>query len=209
MKTKSHRWGWLTLALGILGLYLSWRADAYMLFSWIMVACSANTLWLALAGVRLGLTQCLLVGASLLNMAAGTANGLVMAANGGRMPVEDVSYWDTPAFFDGESDRDSYVCRFLNSTDDRITPADDAQVHYDVPPPLILHGKVVRPQPPPNLAFLDDRENARICGRLSIFSKGDMLGFIGTVMLGGPGLILLGLGFLWRLVRRKPRAPIE
>lgn len=199
----THRWGWLALCLGIFALYLCWRFDGYVQFSWIMVPNCAIVCWLALTRLRFGLTQSLFVGACLLDMAAGTANGLVMAMNGGRMPVEDVSYADAPAFFDGESERRGFVCRLLKFTDDRIAPADDAQVHYDVPPPIILHGKVARREKTPRLAFLDDRETVRICGRYSIFSRGDAMGFIGTVMLGVPGSILLCLGFLWRKFRRK------
>jgi hypothetical protein len=209
VKSKTRLWGWLLLALGIFALYVCWLNDAYMLFSWIMVANCAITCWLALTGLRLGPTQFLLTGACLLNMVAGTANGLVMAANGGRMPVEDVYYGNTPAFFDGEGARHGLICRLLKLTDDGITPADDAQVHYDVPPPIIMHGKVVRSEDPPRLAFLDDRDTVRICGRYIVHSKGDMMGFIGTVMLGLPGLALLILGFLWRKLRRKPRASIE
>ena len=111
MKTVSSRWGWLTLGLGLAALYPCWLRDSYMLFSWILAVCSLNVCWLALTGLRLGLTQSLLVGASLLNAAAGTANGLVMAANGGRMPVEDIRWSYVPAFLDSEDDRRGLTCR--------------------------------------------------------------------------------------------------
>jgi hypothetical protein len=209
MKIISTRWGWLTLSLGIAALYPCWRTDSYMLFSWIMVICSLNVCWLALSELRLGFTQFLLVGAALLNTAAGTANGLVMAANGGRMPVETINWSHMPSFLDEKEDGESLTCRLLRMTDDRITPGDDALVHFDVPPPRILHGKIIRHQKEPNLAFLDDRETIRVCRQSVVYSKGDAMGFIGTVFLGIPGMILLCLGFLWRKLRRESRAPIE
>jgi hypothetical protein len=180
-----------------------------MLFSWILVVCSLNVGWLALTGLGLGPTQWLLVGGSLLNAAAGTANGLVMAMNGGRMPVEDVNWIRSPAFFNSEDDRHGFICRLLEMTDDGITPADDDQVHFDVPPPRIMHGKIVKPVEAPSLAFLDDRNAIRVCHQGVIYSKGDAMGFIAIVLLGIPGTILLSLGFLWRMIRRKRRAPIE
>lgn len=209
MKFISSRWGWLTLGLGIAALYPCWLRDNYMLFSWVLAACSLNVCWLALTRLRLGLTQFLLVGASLLNAAAGTANGLVMAANGGRMPVEDIRWIHIPAFLESQADRQGLICHLLEMTDDRITPSDDNQVHFDVPPPRILHGKIIRPLEEPSLAFLDDRNSIRVCNQVVVYSKGDAMGFIAIVFLGIPGMSLLLLGFLWRMIRRKRRAPIE
>lgn len=203
MKTISSRWGWLTLSLGALALVLTWFLEAYAVFCWAWVACSLSVMWIALVSLRLGLTQWLIVGASMLNAAAGVSNGLVMTANGMRMPVEPVYDWAAaPSFLDGPSDRQGRLCRTIRGTDDAIMPTTET-THYDVPTPHFVRGRILPHAKPPRFAALDDRHGVRICGAQTVYSKGDMMGFIGTVILGIPGLILFGLGFLWRKIRRK------
>lgn len=204
MKNLSSRWGWLTLSLGILALILTWAVKAYALFCWAWCIASSSVIWLGLTRLRLGLTQSLIVGAALLNAAAGVANGLVMTSNGMRMPVEPV-YDDgsEPAFLDSASDRQGAFCRLLVQTDDAVTPVNDTITHYDVPAPHIIRGRISWPEETPHFAVLDDRHGIRICGERAVYSKGDMMGFIGTFVLGVPGMLLLSLGVLWRKIRRK------
>lgn len=208
MKNVTSRWGWLALSLSLLALVLTWAVEAYALFCWAWFIASLSVIWLALTRLRLGLTQSLIVGAALLNAAAGVANGLVMTANGMRMPVEPV-YDDgsEPAFLDGASDRQGAFCRLLVETDDAVTPVNDTITHYDVPAPHIIRGRISWPEEAPRFAALDDRHGIRICGERAVYSKGDMMGFIGTFVLGVPGMLLLSLGFLWRKIRRKRSAP--
>lgn len=208
MKNVSFRWGWLTLSLGSLLLILTWSLNAYALLCWAWVLCGLSAAWIALTKLRLGLTQWLIVGASLLNAAAGVSNGLVMTANGMRMPVEPVYGWGgTPSFLDSPSDRQGAFCRMLVKTDDAVTPVTDTTVHYDVPSPHIVRGTIPFPRETPRFAALDDRHGVRICGEHTVYSKGDMMGFIGTAFLGIPGLVLLVLGFLWRKIFGKRSDP--
>lgn len=210
MKTVSSRWGWLMLSLGALALFLTWVLEAYALLCWAWVVCSLGVTWIALSSMKLGLTQCLLVGASLLNAAAGVSNGLVMTANGMRMPVEPTDDWDrTPAFLDDPSDRHGRICRLIRGADDAVMPASgDGTTHFEVPTPHFVQGKriVVHPTPP-RFASLDDRHSVRICGAQMVYSKGDMMGFLGTVVLGVPACALLVLGFLWRKIFRNRKPP--
>jgi len=206
MKTISSRWGWLTLSLGVVALFLTWFLEAHALLCWAWVVCSLSVAWIALISLRLGLTQWLIVGASMLNAAAGVSNGLVMTANGMKMPVEPIYDWESaPSFLDGESDRKGRFCRTIRGADEAVMPSsDDGTTHFDVPSPHVIQGKRIVPHAkPPRFAVLDDRHGARICGAETVYSKGDMMGFIGTAILGIPGLILFGLGFVWRKIRRK------
>jgi hypothetical protein len=208
MKTPSSRWGWRLLCLGALALFLTWLFEAYALFCWGWVVCSLSVMWIALVSLRLGLTQCLIVGATMLNAAAGICNGLVMTANGMQMPVEPVSDWNrAPAFFDDPSDRGGRVCRMIRGADEAVMPSSgDGTTHFDVPTPHFVRGKRILPHAkPPRFAFLDDRHGVCVCGADTVYSVGDMMGFIGTVFLGVPGFALLTLGFLWRKIRRKPK----
>jgi len=206
MKNVSSRWGWLTLSLGALALILTWSLEAYALLCWVWVVCSLSVAWIALTSLPLGLTQWLIVGGAFLNAAAGVSNGLVMTANGMKMPVEPVYDWGSaPAFLDSESDRKGRICRIVRGTDEAVMPSsDDGTTHFDVPTPHFVQGKkIVLHEKPPRFAVLDDRHGVRICGADTVYSKGDMMGFLGTVILGVPGLCLLVLGFLWRKIRRK------
>jgi len=209
MKNVSSRWGWLTLSLGALALILTWLFEAYALFCWAWVVVSLSVAWIALVSLRLGLTQWLFVGASLLNAAAGVSNGLVMTANGMQMPVEPIYDWNgAPAFFDSASDRDSRFCRMIRGADEAVMPTPESTTHFDVPTPHFVQGKRIVPhEKPPRFAFLDDRHGIRICGADTVYSKGDLMGFIGTVVLGVPACILFLLGFLWRKIRRKQNRP--
>jgi|GEM_PF-2119388 len=210
MKTVSSRWGWLTLSLGILAVILTWSLEAYALFCWAWVVASAGVLWIGLVSLRLGLTQWLVTGAAMLNMAAGVANGLVMTANGMRMPVEPVRDWDSaPAFFDSESDRKGRFCRMIRGADEAVMPSSEGETtHFAVPTPHFVQGKrIVHHAKPPRFAVLDDRHGIRICGADTVYSKGDVLGFLGTVVIGVPAAILLILGFLWRKIRGNKRPP--
>jgi hypothetical protein len=206
MKSTSSRWGWLMLSLGALALVLTWFLETYALLCWVWVVCSLSVTWIALVSLRLGLTQWLFVGASLLNAAAGVSNGLVMTANGMQMPVEPVHDWSaTPSFFDSESDRAGRFCRMIRGADEAVMPSsEDGTTHFDVPTPHVVEGKRIVPhEKPPRFAVLDDRHGVRLCGADTVYSKGDMMGFIGTVILGIPACILFLLGFLWRKIRRK------
>ena len=207
MKKRAFGWGWLTLSLGILTLILTYASESYTWFCWGWLLCAGSIAWLALCKLPCGLTQWLLVGAAFLNVAAGFCNGLVMAANGGRMPVEQRYESDTRAFLDSEEDRHGFLCGFLTATDDSIAPQTDSRMHFDVPMPHVVRGTPAPFTSPPRLDFLDDRHSLRVCGEPLIYSKGDMMGFIGTVELGVPGLILLALGFLWRRIFPKRDAP--
>ncbi|HTK60021.1 MAG TPA: hypothetical protein VL283_02345 [Candidatus Baltobacteraceae bacterium] len=205
MKTNSSRWGWLAFSLGALALVLTWLFEAYALFCWAFVVVNLGAMWIALVSLRLGLTQWLIVGATMLNAAAGVCNGLVMTANGMQMPVEPIYDWSSaPVFLDSDSDRESRFCHMINGADEAVMPTPQSTTHFDVPTPHVVQGKrIVPPDEPPRFAALDDRHGIRICGANMAYSKGDMMGFIGTVMLGIPGFVLLLLGFLWRKIRRK------
>ena len=210
MKTTSSRWGWLSLSLGILALILTWSLKAYALLCWAWVICSLSVAWIAFSKLRFGPAQCLLLGASFMNATAGVANGLVMTANGMRMPVERIEDWAAaPAFLDSPSGQRTFICRLFTKADGALTPRADNVVHFDVPRPWLFDGTSGPPAKPPHFAFLDDRHGIRVCGQRTVFSKGDLVGFFGTVFLGIPGIILLILGFLRRKIRRKPRAPAE
>jgi hypothetical protein len=209
MKNRSSRWGWLTLSLGALLAIVTWSLDAYALLCWAWVICSLSACWIALTRLRLGLTQWLIVGAAMLNAAAGVANGLVMTANGMRMPVEPVYDWDrAPSFLGSPADRRGAFCRMVVTTDDAVAPVTDMSVHYDVPVPHLVRGRIPVLTETPRFAFLDDRHGVRICGEDAIYSKGDMMGFIGSVFLGIPGLILLIIGWIWRKIFRRTRGPV-
>lgn len=210
METRPFGWGWLLLGAGAAILAATYLGESYTWFCWGWVLCAASIAWLALCKLRNGITQALLVGAALLNIAAGVCNGAVMAANGGRMPVEYSGVGaDAPSFLDAEADQDGFVCRLLITTDDSLAPETDAKMHVDVPIPRILRGNPVRSVETPALAFLDDRHAVSVCGVPTIYSKGDLMGFIGTVMLGLPGLVLLAFGWTWRRLFRKKRVPVS
>ena len=204
MKTVSSRWGWLMLSLGALALLLTWLFEAYALLCWAWVVVSLGVCWIALVSLRLGPTQWFIVGAALLNAAAGVSNGLVMTANGMQMPVEPVQDWaHVPAFFDSPSDREGRFCRMIGGADDAVMPTPESTTHFEVPTPHFVGGKRIVPHAkPPRLAVLDDRHGVRICGSSTVYSKGDLMGFIGTVFLGIPGFVMFVLGFLWRKIRR-------
>ena len=89
-----------------------------------------------------------------------------------------------------------------------VAPVTDMSVHYDVPVPHIVRGRIPVLAETPRFAFLDDRHGVRICGEDAIYSKGDMMGFIGSVFLGIPGLILLIIGWIWRKIFRRTRGPV-
>jgi len=209
MKNTSSRWGWLMLSLGALALVLTWLLEAYALLCWAWVICSLSVTWIALVSLRLGPTQWLFVGASLLNAAAGVSNGLVMTANGMKMPVEPVHDWSsTPAFFDSESDRSGRFCRLIRGADEAVMPTPESTTHFEVPTPHFVHGKRIVPhEKAPRFAVLDDRHGIRVCNADMVYSKGDVMGFIGTVMLGIPACLLLIIGFLWRKIFRKQNRP--
>jgi hypothetical protein len=205
MKNVSSRWGWLMLSLSALALLLTWILETYALLCWVWVVCSLSVAWIALASLRLGPTQWFIVGAAILNAAAGVSNGLVMTANGMKMPVEPVDDWSSaPSFLDDESDRHGRICRMIRGADEAVMPSGDGMTHFEVPTPHFVRGKKIIPhEKPPRFAVLDDRHGIRVCGADMVYSKGDVMGFIGTVLLGVPGCILLALGFLWRKIRRK------
>ena len=205
-KNVSSRWGWLMFSLGALALVLTWLLEAYALFCWALVVCCLGVTWIALISLRLGPTQWFIVGASLMNAAAGVCNGLVMTANGMKMPAEPVHDWDrAPAFFASESDRKSRFCRMIRDVDEAVMPSsNDGVTHFDVPKPHFVDGiRIIPHANPPRFAVLDDRHGVRVCGGDMVYSKGDIIGFIGTVFLGIPGVTLLVLGRLWRKIRRK------
>lgn len=208
MKNTS-RWGWLMLSLSALALVLTWFLEAYALLCWVWVVVSLSVAWIALVSLRLGLTQWLFVGAALLNAAAGVSNGLVMTANGMKMPVEPVRDWSSaPSFLDSESDRGGRFCRLIRGTDQAVMPSSDGTTHFDVPTPHFVRGKKIVPHvKPPRFAVLDDRHGIRVCGADMVYSKGDVLGFLGTIVLGVPAVTLLILGFLWRKIRGNKRPP--
>ncbi len=208
MKNASLRWAWLALGFFAVVSVATWHRHDHAMLCWSWAACGLCVAWVALLALRLGLTQWLFVGAGLLNAAAGVSNGLVMALNGGLMPFEEIAMGSSPRFLDSESDLHGPVCRVLARIDDAALPREvDRDTHFKVPPPRIFHGAKKIAVSPPRLAALDDRQGIFICGRLQTYSKGDMMGFIGCVMLGMPGFLLLLLQGLWRILFRTRDAP--
>lgn len=210
MSSAKKRRGLIVLGISVIVLVAARLMNEYAVFCWGWVLFSLSFGWLALTRVRLGLVQALLVGGAMLNAAAGVANGLVMTANGGRMPVETVSDWSrAPAFLDGHDPLTEAACSLLVTTDETLKPEADDDMHVDAPLPHIVRfgGSPKRPSArPPTFAALDDREGVTVCGAPIVYSKGDALGFMGSCFwaLGVP---LLLLRTLWRRVRRKAKAP--
>lgn len=206
MTTNPSRWGWALLSFGILSVAATWLTESFALLCWGWTIVAMGAAWIALTSMRFGLAQSLLVGAAFMNVGAGVCNGLVMAANGMRMPVEAIERWDrTPSYFGDPSDRGSRFCRMIRDADTAVMPIAGPSTHFDVPRRHVFElfrivPFVPPPASPPRFAVLDDRHGLRICGAEIAYSKGDALGFIGTVMLGLPGLLLLALGFLWRKI---------
>jgi len=210
MSSKKKSRGWIGLGVSVLILVVARLANEYAVFCWGWVLLSLSLGWLALTRVRLGFVQALLVGGAMLNAAAGVANGLVMTANGGRMPVETVADWsDTPSFLGGDGPVTTCLCEMLITTDETLKPRSDDDMHVDVPLPHVYHPdapRPSRPRKPPTFAVLDDREGVRVCGTPIILSKGDMMGFLGSC-LWALGVPLLVLRSFWRFFRRKAKAP--
>ncbi len=182
------------------------QPESYVAISCLWLLGGLGILWFALAKLRFGPIQALLVAAGLCSAAAGLCNGLVILANGYRMPVERV-YWPVvPAYFDAPDDREGFFCRIVIGVDDAVMPGSDGRLHMDVPRQRIVHGSIAVPAESPNLAFLDDRHGLQMCGEQMIYSKGDLLGAMGVAYLFA-GTWLLFLAFLWKRFRRKKKIP--
>lgn len=181
----------------------------YTLICWGWLIVSLALLTLTLVKLRNGLVQWFLVGGLLLNAAAGFCNGLVMTANGAHMPAEKIGDWDAaPAFLDGESAQRSCFCALLFKVNRAVAPQPSDNVHFEVPSPQIVSPRDAgTPSARPWFAVLDDRHPVRICGNRTVFSKGDMFGCLGVL------LILAGLTWsvsrfiLRKLFRRTKNAP--
>lgn len=183
------------------------RPESYVAICCLWLLGSLGVLWFALAKMRNGIAQFLCVGGALFSAAAGACNGLVIAANGWRMPVEPVDWDAAPAFFDGPSARQGRFCRAIIDVDEAVMPdSENSVLHVDVPTPQIVEGVIVAPAREPRLAFLDDRHGIRLCGEQTIYSKGDFFGALGVLLLFGGALRLL-LGAFSKRLRKKPKVP--
>ncbi|HJV32967.1 MAG TPA: hypothetical protein VJ694_02980 [Patescibacteria group bacterium] len=178
------------------------------IFGWFWLIANLAVAWLALTRRLHFFVRSLIVGGALLGAAAGLCNGLVMTVNGWRMPVESGIDWGSaPQLFSDPEDVDSLFCRGYRAFDPPDDPWESHSVHVDVPPstppppPGTPPEETARPYRP-RLAFLDDRHPIVMCGETTLFSKGDIMGALGAVLML-PGLGLLLFGFAWRKIRRK------
>lgn len=176
------------------------------LFGWFWLIANLAIAWVALTRRLNYFVRSLIVGGALLGAAAGFSNALVMTVNGWRMPVESgVDWGDAPQFLSDPEDADSLFCRVYKEFDPPDDPWVSHSVHIDVPPPAEpgVPPEAGEPKPyVPHLAFLDDRHPYQVCGETTLFSKGDIMGVLGVLLLL-PGLLLLALGFIWKRIRRK------
>jgi hypothetical protein len=180
------------------------------LFGWFWLIANLAVVWLALTRRLNYLVRSLIVGGAILGAAAGLSNALVMTANGWRMPVETGVDWrGAPTFLSDPEDVDTPWCRLYTGFDPPDDPWADHSVHREVTPrptpdtpPEEIPAKPFRPR----LAFLDDRHPFVICGESTLFSKGDVMGALGALLLL-PGLLLVVIGFLWKKVRKRKPAP--
>jgi hypothetical protein len=185
------------------------------LFGWFWLAANLAVAYFALTS-RLGwLTRSLIVGGAILGAAAGLANGLVMTVNGFRMPVDtEAGNWDgAPRLLDDPAHHERFYCRIYRGFDApdgtwRPYGGDHDAPKMPWPRPSGAGGAETGPPPaptlpppPPKLAFLDDRHPMVVCGEHTLFSKGDVMGALGA-MLMAPGIALLVLNLLRRKLRR-------
>jgi hypothetical protein len=183
------------------------------LFGWFWLVLNLSIAWFTLKTRRSLFVRSLIVGGAMLGIAAGLANGLVMSLNGMQMPVERFVDWgDAPSFFSDSDDVDSCWCRLYRRYDPPVDPwTPDYGVHVDVPPPP-PPGQTAVPTDTeafsPRLRFLDDRHPFVICGETTLFSKGDIMGALGVILLI-PGLLLTAAGWLIRRIFRKRNAPTD
>jgi hypothetical protein len=160
------------------------------LFSWFWAALSLSAAILAWKRLR-PVMRTLVCAGAVLNGLAGAANGLVITANGFKMPVESVPLdaWDeAPAFLCEKGDEDGLACAALSFplvVLDRLRPDD---IHHHV-------GEGESPA----LAWLDDRNPLRFCERSTVYSIGDALAAFGWFILAIAGSLWALLG----LIRRK------
>jgi hypothetical protein len=186
------------------------------LFGWFWLVLNISIAWFALKTRRNFFVRSLVVGGAMLGAAAGLANGLVMSLNGMQMPVErSVDWGDATSFFSDSDDIDSCWCRLYRRYDPPVDPWNpDDGVHVDVPapPPPPLPGQTAVPTDPeafsPTLRFLDDRHPFVVCGETTLFSKGDIMGALGVILLV-PGLLLALAGLVIRKIFRKRNAPTD
>lgn len=177
------------------------------LFGWFWLTANLTVLWFALTRKLNYLVRTFIVVGAMLGAAAGFCNGLVMIVNDWRMPVDSFGVdWDAaPRFLDGPEHRGRFYCRAYRAID----PPDEPWRLYGGMhdhPPEVETSKNDAPTPPtkpfrPKLAALDDRHPVVACGEYTLYSKGDVFGALGA-MLMVPGLTMLLLGRLWRKLRR-------
>lgn len=166
-------------------------------FSWFWAALFLWAVFLVRKRLRRSFLRAMILLGLALNVLAGAANGLVIAANGLKMPVETVTsrQWEeAPTFLYDDGDENSLVCRALLlpfGVIDHVRPDD---IHLPV-------GDEERPA----LAWLDDRHPIRFCERSSVYSLGDALAAVGIAVLMLAGF-LLPFAWLARRLRRTPSA---
>lgn len=182
------------------------------LFGWFWLIANLAVAWLALTRRPNYLIRSFIVGGAILGMAAGLCNGLVMTVNGWRMPVESgVVDWErTPHFLNGPEHEGRFYCRAYRMWDPPPDPWNPNGLHVEVPPtrsdaPSSTDAPSLPKPFTPKLAFLDDRHPYAVCGEQTLFSKGDMMGLLGGLLMA-VGLTLLFLTIVWRKIRckRKP-----
>ena len=165
-------------------------------FSWFWMLLNLGVLWFLLLKVRNSIPKALLTICLMLNVAAGLCNGLVMTANGCRMPVEEIENWDdAPKFFEKPGVFQGWAKRGLGAFDPKERSDGSDGVHWSVP----TSGPASRSV---HFAFLDDRHPFIVAGTHQTFSVGDILFMLGA-FLGLLAIPCLMLGFLWKLAFRK------
>lgn len=181
------------------------------LFGWFWLTANLAVLYLALTRQLNFVIRSFIAAGAILGAAAGLANGLVMTANGFRMPVEShgIDWESAPRFLNGPEHLDRFYCRVYRAWDPPPDPWRSDGVHFEVPPPqppprsetTSAAGSPPPPQPAeplrPKLAVLDDRHPFVVCGEHTYLSKGDIMGFLGVALML-PGLAAVLLGLVWR-----------
>ena len=179
---------------------------------WFWLIANLAVLYLALTRKLGFLARSLVAGGAMLGAAAGFCNALVITANGWRMPVEyGIESGEPPRILSDGDDPDGLICdayHLIEPPDDPWAPHDLHVDVYDQEAPEPAPGDVPAAKTPapwtPRFAALDDRHRIVFCGAQAMFSKGDIMGALGVLLLV-PGLALVLLGFAWRKIRRKSK----
>lgn len=168
------------------------------LFSWFWAALSLLAAVHARKRLKSRLLKAALLAGLALNAFAGVANGLVITANGLKMPVERITeerWAAAPKILCDEGDESGVACRTLSLplvVLDRFRPDD---IHRDVGPDDDV-----------NLRWLGDRYPLRFCERSTVYSLGDAFAAIGWMILA-PALLLRGAAAAARALLRRAREP--